>query len=62
MLSSTSSIAVQALSMKILFKICKTEPDLTTELVAYLQNIDINCYSKAFQSTRRNVLNALINK
>lgn len=62
MLSPSSSIAVQALSMKILYKICIVEPDLKTELLAYLENIDIECYSKGFQSTRKNILKALIHK
>lgn len=62
MLSPSTSIAVQALSMKILYKICIVEPDFKTELMAYLENLDVECYSKGFQSTRKNILNALIHK
>jgi len=62
MISPKSAIAVQALSMKILYRICLKEPDLKPELIAYLQNIDSECYSAGFNSTRRNVLNSLKNK
>jgi len=62
MISPKSPIAVQALSMKMLYKICVLEPDFKTELVAYLENIDPNDYSAGFKSTRKNVLKALVNK
>jgi len=62
MISPKSAIAVQALSMKILHRICQKEPDFTPELIAYLENVDSECYSAGFNSTRRNVLNSLKNK
>jgi len=62
MISPKSAVAVQALSMKILYTICQKEPDLKPELIAYLENIDFECYSAGFNSTRKNVLNSLKNK
>jgi len=62
MISPKSPIAVQALSMKMLYRICVIEPAFRTELIAYLENIDPNDYSPGFNSTRRNVLKALVNK
>lgn len=62
MVSQKSPVAVQALSMKMLFRICKIEPDFKQELIAYLENIDSSTYSAGFNSTRKNVLNLLINK
>ncbi|MDD4993924.1 MAG: hypothetical protein PHR83_17015 [Paludibacter sp.] len=59
MVSAKSSIATQALSMKLLLKICAVEPDFKAELRAYLENIDYYNYSAGFNSTRRNVLKAL---
>lgn len=62
MVSAKSAIAVQALSMKMLLKICLVEPAFKAELQAYLENIDSECYSAGFKSTRRNVLKALTAK
>ncbi|HEY6914170.1 MAG TPA: hypothetical protein VI413_05790 [Paludibacter sp.] len=62
MVSLKSPIAVQALSMKMLLRICKNEPDFIPELKAYLENIDPGSYSAGFNSTRKNVLKALNNK
>jgi|SRR5665647_2626522 len=62
MVSPKSPVSVQALSMKILFSICKKEPDFKPELKAYLENIDYECYSPGFNSTRKNILKALIVK
>lgn len=59
MIFSKSSVAVQALSMKLLGRICQKEPDFTPELVAYLENIDFESYSPGFKSTRKNTLKAL---
>ena len=59
MVSPKSPISVQALSMKILFSICQKEPDFKPELKAYLENIDYECYSPGFNSTRKNILKAL---
>ena len=62
MVSPKSPIAVQAISMKILFRICCIEPDFKPELRAYLENVDASAYSAGFNSTRKNVLKLLINK
>jgi len=57
MVSPKSPIAVQALSMKMLFRICAVEPAFKSELIATLENIDPSDYSAGFNCTRRNVLN-----
>jgi hypothetical protein len=62
MISAKSPIAVQALSMKMLYRICLIEPDFKPELIAYLENIDSSVYSAGFNSTRRNVLKLLKTK
>ncbi len=62
MLSSKSPIAVQALSLKILYNFCIVEPDLRIELLACLENINIADYSPGFKSTRNNILKALNTK
>ena len=62
MVSPKSPIAVQALSMKMLYRICLIEPDFKPELLAYLENVDSGAYSAGFNSTRRNVLNLLAKK
>lgn len=59
MISPKCPIAVQALSMKLLFAICQKEPDLKFELKAYLENVDAECYSAGFNSTRKNILKKL---
>lgn len=59
MISPKSAIAVQALSMKILFSICLKEPDLKSELKAYLEDIDSECYSAGFNSVRKKTLSRL---
>jgi energy-converting hydrogenase Eha subunit E len=62
MVSLKSPIAVQAVSMKILYRICCIEPDFKPELRACLENVEASAYSAGFNSTRKNVLNLLINK
>jgi hypothetical protein len=62
MVSPKSPVSVQALSMKMLHRICKIEPAFKIELQSYLENINTNDYSAGFNSTRKNVLKALINK
>jgi hypothetical protein len=59
MVSPQSAIAVQALSMKMLCRICKIEPDFIPELKAYLEDIDTRQYSAGFNSTRKRVLKEL---
>ena len=61
MVSAKSPIAVQALSMKMLYRICKVEPDFRPELIAYLENINFEDYSPGFKSTRKNALKVLKN-
>jgi hypothetical protein len=59
MISAKSPIAVQALSMKLLVRICKSEPDFVPEFIAYLENVDYESYSPGFKSTRKNALKML---
>lgn len=59
MVSPQCPIAVQALSMKMLYKICCKEPDFTPEFKAYLENANPDDYSPGFISTRKNVLKLL---
>lgn len=61
MISAKSPIAVQALSMKMLCRICKYEPDFKPELLATLENIDIESYSPGCKSTKNNVVKILKN-
>ena len=62
MISPRFPISVQALSMKMLFRFCQKEPDLTPEFSMYLESVSPEDYSKGFNSSRRNILNRLINK
>ncbi len=62
MISTQSAIAVQAKSMRILLNICRIIPEFKAELRACLENIDYECYSAGFQSTRKNVLKELNRK
>lgn len=59
MISPKFPIAVQSLSMKILYSICQKESELSFELRAYLENLDFECYSSGFNSTRKNILKKL---
>lgn len=59
MISPKFPIAVQSLSMKILYSICQREPELSIELKAYLENVDFENYSAGFNSTRKNILKKL---
>ncbi len=61
MISTKSAVAVQALSLKLLYKFCLTEPDLIPELVAYLENFENEGLSPGMLSTRRNVIKLLKN-
>lgn len=62
MISPKSPIAVQALSMKILLRICRKEPEFKQEVSAVLDNLDFENYSAGFKSVRKNVLKALNGK
>ncbi len=59
MISPKCPIAVQALSMNILYSICLREPDFKPEFIAYLENADVESYSPGFKSTRKNILKLL---
>lgn len=62
MISPKYPIAVQALSMKIVYSICLREPDFIHEFRACLENVDVECYSPGFKSTRKNILKQLNSK
>ncbi|MDR3651562.1 MAG: hypothetical protein P4L34_01170 [Paludibacter sp.] len=62
MISPRSAISVQVISMKILFEICKIEPDFITEFRTYLETISPDDYSKGFNAARNNILKKLIAK
>jgi len=59
MISMKSSIAVQALSLRLLQKFCEAEVDLIPELKAYLENFETENLSPGMRATRRNVIKAL---
>lgn len=59
MISMKSSIAVQALSLRLLQKFCEVEVDLIPELMAYLENFETENLSSGMKATRRNVIKAL---
>ncbi len=59
MISLKSPVAVQVLSMKILYEFTKREPDFRAELKAYLESVDIESYSVGYRSARKNVLKKL---
>lgn len=62
MVSPRRPVAVQALSMKILLKVCDTEPAFIPELKVTLENCDVSFYSPGFISTRNTVLRKLRNR
>lgn len=55
-------IAVQALSLKLLLKYCKVEPELIPELIAYLENFESDQFSPGMLSCRKNALKELKKK
>jgi hypothetical protein len=59
MVSPKFPISVQALSMKMLARICEIEPDFKSELFVHLQNVDYDNFSPGFKSTRKNTLKKL---
>ncbi len=59
MLSDKQPIAVQSLSLKLLVRFCKIEPDLKPELIAYLENFDSDLLAPGMISSRRNALKEL---
>ncbi|MFZ4582075.1 MAG: hypothetical protein ACOYM7_05440 [Paludibacter sp.] len=59
MVSSNQPVAVQALSLKLLTKYCKIEPQLIPELIAYLENFENEQLSPGMISCRKNSLKVL---
>jgi len=59
MISMKSSIAVQALSLRLLQKFCEIEVGLIPELMAYLENFETEDLSPGMKASRRNVIKAL---
>lgn len=56
MLSPGESIAVQALCMKLAYKLCMQEQELLRELKVYLENAEPEYYSVGVRCTRKNIL------
>lgn len=62
MVSPKADVSHQVLSMKILYKFCKSEPDFIPEFSATLQNISPGDYTPGFNSTRNKILKQLSNR
>lgn len=62
MVSPNRPVAVQALSMKMLLRICDVEPAFIPELRVTLEHCDTSFYSPGFISTRKLVLRKLRNR
>lgn len=56
MLSPAETIAGQAVCMKLAYSLCLKEPELMSELQAYLENMEPEYYAPALQSARNNIL------
>lgn len=56
MLSHSESAAGQAVCMKLAYDICLAEPELMSELEAYLDNMEPEYYTAAVQCARKNIL------
>ncbi|WP_455671486.1 hypothetical protein [Phocaeicola sp.] len=56
MLSPAESVAGQAVCMKLAYALCLKEPELMSELQAYLENMEPEYYTAAVQCTRNNIL------
>lgn len=61
MLSPKEPIAVQALSIKLAYKLCAYEPELFIELKIYLEGAQTDYLSPGVKSTIKNVLQKLKN-
>lgn len=59
MISPRSPVAVQVLSMKLLYEFTKREPDFRTELRACLESADEESYTTGYRSARKNILKKL---
>ena len=53
-------IAVQAISMKILYRICRIEPAFIPEFIVCLESVSPDDFSKGYNAARRNILKKLI--
>ena len=56
MLAPQESIGVQALSIRMAYQLCKSEPELLKELQLILENADTEYYSTGVKTTIRNIL------
>jgi len=56
MLSSDEAIAIQALSVKLAYKIALKEPELLSEIRLYLENAETEYFSTGVKNCIRNVL------
>ncbi len=56
MLAPQESIGVQALSIRMAYKLCKNEPELLQELRLILENTEVDFYSTGVKTTLRNIL------
>ena len=56
MLDPEESIGVQALSVKLAYRLCKIDPDLLYEFKLRLQSADMINYSKGLRASVRNIL------
>lgn len=56
MLSPQESIGVQALAIRMAYRLCKQEPELLKELQLILENTDTEFYSVGVKTTIRNTL------
>lgn len=61
-ISMKESVAVQALSIKMLLRISEIEPDFMPEIIATLENVDITCVSAGYIAMRAQVLKHLYKK
>ncbi|MDR2841366.1 MAG: hypothetical protein LBV75_08965 [Paludibacter sp.] len=59
MISPKAPVAIQVLSMKILYKFAEIEPDFLSELQACLHAVNEQDYSAGWQAARRNVLKSI---
>lgn len=62
MLSPQESIGVQALCIRMAYKLCKQEPELLKELQLILENTDTEFYSTGVRTTIRNTLKKINKK
>ena len=56
MLDPAESIGVQALCVKLAYRLCQVDKDLLYELKVRLQSVDLHYYSKGMKASVRNIL------